>query len=255
MKTGRQRGRILTRAGLADEVHRRLHNDAVDERLRSGWGELLKVVALHGLLCFGPSEGRNVTFVRPDQWLAEWRTVATDEAIAEVCRRYLASHGPATREEFARWWGFFPPDAGRVIASLGDEVVRLQRAGEVVYLLRRDLRALERAEEDDEIRMLGMFDPYTLAGLPHEAVVPKAWKGEVYRPGAWVSQVVLSGGRVGGVWTHERKPTGAHVTVRLFDRAVSTKSQLEDPLIGLAPYIGKVAELSLTTADRGSKTQ
>lgn len=51
-------GRILTRAGLADEVHRRLRNDAVDERLHSGWGELLKIVAIHGRerlrLCFGP---------------------------------------------------------------------------------------------------------------------------------------------------------------------------------------------------------
>ncbi|MBA2311995.1 MAG: winged helix DNA-binding domain-containing protein, partial [Actinobacteria bacterium] len=154
----------------------------------------------------------------------------------------LTSHGPATREEFARWWGFFPPEAGRVIALLGGEVARLQRAGEVVYLLRRDLRALERAKEDDEVRLLGMFDPYTLAGLPHEAVVPKAWKGEVYRPGAWVSQVVLRGGRVGGVWTYERKPAGAHVTARLFDGDVSTKSQLEESLIAIAPYIGKVAD-------------
>lgn len=107
-------GQILTREAIADEVHRITKNKAMDELLRSGWGSVLKILAAEGFLCFGPSEGRSVTFTRPDQWLKGWKKPpSTEEAIAVVCRRYLSSHGPATREEFARWWGFMPPDAAR----------------------------------------------------------------------------------------------------------------------------------------------
>ena len=62
-------GRQLTRAELGGEVVRRLGDSKWETLLASGWGALLKPVAFQGRLCFGPSEGNRVTFVRPDQWL------------------------------------------------------------------------------------------------------------------------------------------------------------------------------------------
>lgn len=233
-------GACLTREEIADEVHRVTKNAALDELMRAGWGSVLKIVAAEGLLCFGPSKGRNVTFVRPDQWLEDWTEMPpTEEAMSEILRRYLASHGPATREEFARWWGFQPADATKAINALEGELVGVDRDGDKAYLLRKNLKAVMAAEEDTEVRMLGMFDAYTLAGLPHDAIVPKARKGEVYRAGAWVSQVVLRGGRVVGVWTHERKPKGTAVEVKLFDRKAATRPKIERALEQLRPFIGE----------------
>ena len=80
------------------------------ELLRSGWGMMLKPAAYHGYLCFGPSQGTAVTFVRPDQWLAEWHEMDPAEAMPAVLRAFLTSYGPATRDEFARWWGVQPPE-------------------------------------------------------------------------------------------------------------------------------------------------
>jgi hypothetical protein len=237
-------GRCLTRATIADDVHERLGNPVIDEFLRSGWGSILKIVASYGLLCFGPAEGRNVTFVRPDQWLSRWARIPTEDAIAEVCRRYLSSHAPATREEFARWWGFFPPDARKVLEGLGDEVVEVDREGAKAYVLRRDLMSVLRASEDREVRLLGMFDPYTLAGLPHDEVVEKKNKDLVYRKGAWVSQVVLRGGRAAGVWTHDRKGgrRGVSVEVDSFGGRIP-KRAIERALEPLEPHLGKVTAL------------
>ena len=187
-------GKVLTREAIADEVHRITKNKAMDDLLRSGWGSVLKILAGEGHLCFGPSQGRNVAFTRPDQWLKGWpEPPPTDEALAAVLRRYLASHGPASREEFARWWGFAPPDANGVFRALEKEIVQVDREGDKAFILKRDLKALEAAEEDGIVRMLPMFDAYTLAGLPHDQIVPKARKDLVYRKGAWVSQVVLAG--------------------------------------------------------------
>src|SRR5215208_4546205 len=65
-------GRALTRDELASELRRITGSDAVGEAVRSGWGAVLKPAAFRGELCFGPDRGRNVTFVRPDQWLPAW---------------------------------------------------------------------------------------------------------------------------------------------------------------------------------------
>jgi hypothetical protein len=177
-------GKCLTRAELADAVHGKIRNKAIDERIRSGWGEVLKRVSSRGALCFGPNEGRNVTFTRADQWLKGWKKLDPEMAIREVFKRYLASHGPATREEFARWWGFMPADARKVIESSTKDIAPVNRAGAQAYILKKDLKSLQAAKEDSEVRALGMFDAYTLSGLPFDEVVPKAKKNSVYRAGA-----------------------------------------------------------------------
>ena len=64
-------GRQLTRAELADEVASQAGGWA-EEAMRSNWGSLLGPAAFAGLLCFGPSRGAKVTFVRLDQWIDGW---------------------------------------------------------------------------------------------------------------------------------------------------------------------------------------
>jgi hypothetical protein len=238
-------GRCLTRSELADGVYKRLRNTKIDERLRSGWGEITKIVAYRGGICFGPSEGRNITFVRADQWVPGWKEIDPEESQQRVLLRYLASHGPATREEFARWWGFQPADARKVIEPAASQLIQVDREGDKAYIRKKDLPELQRSEEDDTLRLLGMFDAYTLAGLPHDEVVPKAKKGRVYRTGAWVWPVVLLGGRVAGVWKVDRKAKGTKVEVELFKKRSVSKAAIEAELIALEPLIGPLASLSV----------
>ncbi len=239
-------GTCLTREELADEVHRITKNAALDELMRAGWGSVLKIVAAEGRLCFGPSRGRNVTFTRPDQWLPDWQQPPpSEEALREVLKRYIASHGPATRQEFARWWGFAPPAATPALESLQNEIVPVDREGEVTYVRAQDIDALVSAEGDDRVRMLPMFDAYTLAALPHDAIVPRGHKDEVYRKGAWVSQVVARGGRVVGVWTHETKPKRTEVDVKLFAKKAASKTELRAALTPYEPFIGDAISITI----------
>ncbi len=42
--------------------------------LTKGWGTPLKPLAWRGDLCFGPNQGRSVTFVHPGKWTGSWQS-------------------------------------------------------------------------------------------------------------------------------------------------------------------------------------
>jgi hypothetical protein len=63
----------------------------------SGWAEMLEPAAFAGALIAGPPEGQNVTFVRPDQWLAAWAVPSAEDAWRQIVRRYLRAYGRVFR--------------------------------------------------------------------------------------------------------------------------------------------------------------
>ncbi len=76
-------GRVLTRDELATEIAAALRKPALAEKIRSGWGVMLKPAAAGGLLCFGPDRDRNVTFTDPRSHLTglKWDDVDPDPAL------------------------------------------------------------------------------------------------------------------------------------------------------------------------------
>jgi hypothetical protein len=128
-------------------------------------------------------------------------------------RRYLAAYGPATREEFARWFGTSSSaQAGRLIEGLGEEVASVEVEGVAAWMLAEHIQGAKEAEPAGVVRLLPAFDHYVVAAPRNrEAVLPEALKGRVYRQQGWLSPVILVDGRMEGVWRHERK--GARLVV------------------------------------------
>jgi hypothetical protein len=215
-------GRCLTREQLAGEVARVTGIPRLRERLLSGWGEFLKPAAYQGYLCFGPSQGQAVTFVRPDQWLgldAKQNRPEVDslEAMQEVLRRYLTAYGPATRDDFARWFGVQPAQLKPVFAGLAFDLEEVQLEGRKAWALASTLEAMSKPPEPAPVRLLPNFDPY-IVGLssPRQYLLPEGTKDRVYRQAGWISPVVLAGGQVQGVWKYDKKRSGVQLTVEMF---------------------------------------
>jgi hypothetical protein len=188
------------------------------QRMLSGWGEMLKPAAFHGYLCSGPPRGQNVTFVRPDRWLGRWSLPEPDDAWREILRRYLRAYGPASREEFARWWGMQPASAGRVMKASADALAEVDVEGRRAWLLSEDLPGLRRARRNNGTRLLPGFDVYVAGTRPYDSIVDPRHKGLVFRKAGWISAVVLVGGVAVGVWKHDRVRGRINVGVRTFRR-------------------------------------
>src|SRR5207253_2327926 len=124
----------MTREELASAVAKHLKAPDLGKLLlASSWGSLWKPSAWRGDLCFGPNQGRNVTFVRPSAWIGEWQPLEPQEALQEIARRYLRAYGPARPEDFALWWGggfgFGLVRAKKLFESLEDELEEVDVEG------------------------------------------------------------------------------------------------------------------------------
>jgi uncharacterized protein YcaQ len=239
-------GRQLTREQLAGEVARITGIAGVGDKLRGGFGDLLKPAAFRGDLCFATSEGRNVRFARPDQWLGPWEPAGADSAVRAITRRYLATYGPASREALARWFGIpSPAAAGRWLKALGDEAAVVEVDGEPLTALATDVEQIAAVEPAGEVRLLPAFDQYTVAA-PRDrgAVLAGARRARVYRPQGWLSPVLLAGGRMAGVWSHEAKGGRMSVEIEPFGAlGRRERAAAEAEAESLAAFLGGALEL------------
>lgn len=236
-------GSCLTREELVQALRPRI-GERLTERLASGWGTLLKPAARCGVLCFGPSRGQNVTFVRPDQWLAGWTTPpGRTEARTELLRRFLAAYGPATTSDFEHWLG-----VNRRVKEEWD-VLReeLVEVAPKTFLLAADREEFARTRAGRGVRLLPMFDPFVL--FPRSSrPVPEDMRPLVYREAAWISATVLHGDRVVGVWPHRLRSRALSLQVQPFATlARQVRAAVEREAERLAAYLGRTLDFSIAS--------
>jgi Winged helix DNA-binding domain len=198
-------GRVLTREELIAAIVRRRGLEHIGDALRSGWGTLLKPLAWHGDLCFGPSRGARVTFRLPDDASSRWSGLPEpDDAAPLAIADYLRAHGPASIDAFGDWLsgGWFGKRQLRAWAGeLGDRLSEVDVEGTSAYVLSEDLDELAATQPTSAVRLLPGFDQYVLGpGTGDVHVVPAARRPAVSRQAGWISPVVIAGGAVSGTW-------------------------------------------------------
>jgi Winged helix DNA-binding domain len=213
-------GEPLTREELADRVAAITGHAHLGEQLRSGWAAVFKPAANRGLLCQGPPRGTNITFTDPGRWLGDRAGAAAepdpdpDAATATVLARFLDAHGPATREDVARWMGEKPKWARLALAAHADDLVEVDVDGHRAWMTPAGAAAAAESDPAEGVFLLPGFDPYVLAPLSHRAhTIPEGRVDEVSRAAGWISPVLLVDGRIAGTW--EPTTTDGRTTVAL----------------------------------------
>jgi hypothetical protein len=111
-------GAALTR----DELKQKLEEDGVlGSALRLGY--LIIDAELEGVVCSGPRKGKRQTYALLEERLPPAAARTRDEALAELARRYVESHGPAQVADLAWWSGLTLADARRALESASPPLV------------------------------------------------------------------------------------------------------------------------------------
>jgi len=233
-------GKVLARAErvLARVAAKPLARPAVYaafERARIACGNgrgihLLWRLAHDGLICFGPRDGKQPTFVLFDAWLPAAPRRSRDEALGELAARYFAGHGPATAADFAWWSGLALGEARRAIAIAGK---RLAQDGE---------HWLDPANEPARIprgrgTLLPAFDEYLVGYTDRSAVLDPAHTHEVNAGGGILRPTIVVDGVVVGTW--QRRLAGRAIKFELQPIARWPKRVVEAAMDRYTAFVGR----------------
>ena len=231
-------GRCLLRDELTEEVVKRV-GAAPRERLRSGFAFFLSD------LCQGPPQGSRITLARPDQWIEGWREIDEDEALREVCRRFLHTYGPARPGTFAEWLGspaFRGGEAGALFDGLGDELEEISVDGRACFVLARD-RSFP--APGHQVLLLPEYDVYVMGFREREELVPEAVRqliashGRGRYEGPAGTRLVLADGVAAGLWERTKRGKRIELRVRLARRlSKGARAELEREAERIGAFLG-----------------
>jgi hypothetical protein len=180
---------------------------------------LLQRAALDGLICQRGLVRGEPLYVLLDEWVPERGTPgpAGDGALAELARRYLAGHGPASLHDFA-WWSGLPVAQARK---------GLEAAAQ--SLERRDAGLWAAAAPAPggvavPALLLPPFDELLLGYRDRDLWIERRHVRSVNAGGGLLRPTVLIDGRVAGIWTRKVTARGLEVEARLF--AVPRRAQV-----------------------------
>jgi hypothetical protein len=167
-------GKALADEGPLTRVELRERLDSADVRTEGqAMIHLLFLAAVRGLVVRGPMAGKQHAYVLAREWLGEPPVLDREKALAELARRYLVGHQPATDRDLAKWAGLPLRDARAGIAAIAAELEQ----GEDGLLRLAGRRgggkaAMRRATEPlPPPRLLGAFDPVLLGWTSREDIL------------------------------------------------------------------------------------
>ena len=233
-----QNGRSLTRNQMMDV----LEQADISTKGQRGY-HILWWAAQNGLICFGPRQGKQHTFVLLDEWLPDSKTLSREEALAALANRYFTGHGPATIQDFIWWSGLLAADA-----RAGLELIKSQ---------------LEHEEFDSQTYwfspapptpqpatptayLLPGFDEYLLGYKDRSAVLDPAHAAKVVPGGNGVFKpLIVVDGRIVGTWQRTIKKEKVIITLNPFNTLNKVETQA---ITAAAQHYGTFINLPVTMA-------
>jgi hypothetical protein len=201
-------GAHLTRKELNTALERGGIQSATGQRL----AHIVMQAELEGVICSGPRRGRHVTYALLDERVPPAPALARDEALGELARRYLRSHGPAQIQDYSWWSGLAMRDARAGIEMAGPELGREVIDGKTYWF-----QPLRRAAAPTRTAyLLPLYDEYLIAYKDRSAALDRTlW---TWTAGMSFAAPVVVGGQVVGGWKRRTGRTSVVVTVTPFTR-------------------------------------
>lgn len=208
----------------------------------------IRPAVIEGLICYGPVQGREITYVRSDHWLPKSLEVDAEQAQRTLVYRYLGSYGPATPRDFSRWSGITMKEVKPVWDSMANEMEEVSVGGERAWVRVSSLRRLAEAGAGRVVlRLLPSFDPYLLAHSSKKHLVADEHYKKIYRDAWWIMPVVLLDGRVAGIWSFSRSSSGITLEVELFQKfSKPLRARLEEEAASLGKFLSAPAQLKFS---------
>ena len=213
-----QNGRSLTRNQMMDV----LEEAGISTKGQRGY-HILGWAAQNGLICFGPRQGKQHTFVLLDEWLPSGKSLSREEALAELAHRYFTGHGPATIKDFI-WWSGLPAADARASLEMVKPQLAHEQLDEKLYWFSPSPPTPKTATPT--ACLLPGFDEYLLGYKDRSAVLDPAHAAKVVPGGnGMFKPLIVIDGRVVGTWQRTLKKETATISLNPFNTLNTVETQ------------------------------
>jgi hypothetical protein len=169
---------------------------------------LLWRLAHEGVLCCGSRDGKQPTFVLLDAWVPPASSRPRVEALAELARRYLQGHGPATLRDFEWWSGLAAADARAAFEAIRGACTSVV-IGDTEHRCLGDPKV---PRASSSVQLLPAFDELVVGYTQREALGEPRALAHILRGGIIGPALVLNGKLIGR-WSRALKPGQVAVTL------------------------------------------
>ncbi len=206
-------GRALTR----DELKIALDGAGIaagrPERAGQWLAYVVMYAELEGLIVSGPRRGKQFSYMLLDERAPGRRTVARDEALVEVARRFFAGHGPATAADFANWSGLTLSEARQGLDAAAGQLNSETVEGQTYWFA--DAPRPPRAPSPTA-HLLSIYDEYTIGYKDRRAIVSPEDGARLATMGNALQNVIVIDGRVVGTWRRTVAKTSLVIELNSF---------------------------------------
>jgi hypothetical protein len=190
-------GKILTR----QELYSVFENERIVSRNQRGI-HILQRHAMEGLICFGPHEGKQPTFVLLEEWTPGTGTLKRDEALATLAVRYFTSHGPALIKDFVWWTGLTVAEAREAVELAKPTIDNLKCYDKEFCYCTSDPSP---DHTKNSLFLLPGFDEYVLGYTDRNLIIDTPYKSKLTPGGGMFNSTIISNGKVIGTWKRSLK--------------------------------------------------
>ncbi|MGH1561553.1 winged helix DNA-binding domain-containing protein [Mumia sp. DW29H23] len=230
----------LTRADLVERLD--AHRVRLDLKTQ-GPAHLVGYAAMTGLVCRGPDvEKGEPTYVLVEDWIGKQRTLEGDGALAELTRRYVASRGPVTPDDFKRWTGLPARQARHGFALVAEQLTEVETVSGTAFVLKGTTR--RRPRREPAVELVGMFDEYLLGYANRDLVLDPRFAKRI-QTGGFVKPAVLLDGRVVGTWSQKRTAGKVTITVEPFEDLTEVGPRLAGVVRDVGRFLETNSELRM----------
>lgn len=159
----------------------------VTEEIPNRW--YILPLTLDGTLVLGPLKGREQVLVVTDEWIEKTEPMSREDLVADIVRRYVASHAPTSREALAWWTGLPKSWLNRALADLG------MSEDEDGFL-----GAYDAAVGARSLYLLPPYDEFMLGYHDRNISIPEGFEKSIHNGYGIFTGSIVYGGQTIGTW-------------------------------------------------------
>lgn len=233
-------GRSCTRREIAG-----LFEQAGISNSDNRFAHLFMIAELDGLICSGPSKGKETTYALMAERVPACPLPGREESLQKLALAYFTSHGPATLADFT-WWSGLPVSLARQALELNKKQLSgFTCEGRDYWMTETDSGPVEEASG---VWLIPAFDELIISYKDRDAILDSNQSARAVSSNGIFRPVILVDGKVAGLWKKSVKGAGMVIETEFFEKKRGAgKQKLQGAIAQYVNFMDGQASKSLNS--------